>query len=129
MINPSKIDTLGVSGTSGAGSPIVAEPPSGDVEKFKKLMSDTPETRQVSEGDATKKTEKDIKTIVNEYMETLKQQWGAAEFQRKKDEAFPGGKATDVDFAQYLYLFEQNILDTGRQKLIEFQDSLKENEL
>lgn len=129
MINPSKIDTLGVTGTPGSGSALRPEPPAGDVEKFNKLMADAPETRQVSEGGATKEPEKDINTIINEYMEKLKQQWGAAEFQRRKDEAFPGGNAKDIDFAKYLYLFEQYILDTGKQNLIDFQDRIKENQL
>jgi hypothetical protein len=129
MINSSKIDTLGVSETSGAGSPLRADPPDADVEKFKRLMSDTPETRQASEGDATKKTEKDIDTIVNEYMATLKQKWGTEEFERRKNEAFPGGNVKDVDFAKYLFNFEMYIFNVGNQNLTEFRDRLKETEL
>jgi hypothetical protein len=129
MINSSKIDTVGVTGTPGAGSPLRADPPDADVEKFRNLMSDTPETRQASEGDATKKTEKDIDTIVNEYMAKLKQKWGTEEFQRRKEEAFPGGKATDTDYAKYLYNFEMYIFNVGNQNLSEFRDRLKENEL
>jgi hypothetical protein len=92
-------------------------------------MSDTPETRQASEGDATKKTEKDIDTIVNEYMATLKQKWGTEEFERRKNEAFPGGNVKDVDFAKYLFNFEMYIFNVGNQNLTEFRDRLKETEL
>lgn len=129
MINPSKIDTLGVTGTHCTGSPLRAEPPADSVEKFNKLMSETPETRQAAGGNGTNAPAKDSKTIIKEYTDNLKKIWGNAEFQRKKNEAFPGGKVTDEQYGTYLFNIEQSVLQGVQRLQDDFKEQLKENQL
>lgn len=129
MINSTKIDTLGVTGAPGAGSPLRAEPPAADVEKFNNLMAGTPETRQATGGNGTNAPAKDSKTIIKEYTDNLKKIWGNAEFQRKKNEAFPGGKVTDEQYGTYLFNIEQSVLQGVQRLQDNFKDQLKENQL
>jgi len=129
MINPSKIDTLSVMGTHNTGTPLRAEPPADSVEMFKHFMSGTPETRQAAGGNATDAPAKDNTTIIKEYTDNLKKIWGNAEFQRKKNEDFPGGKVTDLEYGTYLFNIEQSVLDGIQRLQDDFKESLKENQL
>ena len=129
MINPSKIDTLSVMGTHNTGTPLRAEPPADSVEKFKYFMSGTPETRQAEGANATEAPADDSKTIIKEYTDNLKKIWGDAEFQRRKNADFPGGKVTDIEYGTYLFNIEQSVLQGVQRLQDDFRESLNENQL